>query len=137
MTARPIHPPIVGHELRLAAHYEAKTRDQGWLVTPSSGAQETREPIQIAVDIVAGPAPDDGATEHVGARRLRRLVETSGGGSSGEAVTLTYVEALGPDYVRYRQVRFADGLAPRFELDELIRRQGISVVKTASGQMPF
>ncbi|RKI35454.1 hypothetical protein D7Y27_31730 [Corallococcus sp. AB004] len=138
MTALRIHPPVAGHELWLASHYKAETREHGWLVTPASGARETRDPIQIAVDIVAGPAPDAGSTERVGARRLRRLVETSEGGSSGEAVTLTYVEALGPAAsVRYRQMRFADGLAPSFELDELIRRQGLSVAKPASDPTPF
>ncbi|NOJ95486.1 hypothetical protein HMI51_21430 [Corallococcus coralloides] len=137
MTALLIHPSVAGHELWLASPYKATTREHGWLVIPASGAHETREPIQIAVDIVAGPTPDDGVTERVGARRLRRSVETSEGGSSGEAVTLTYVEALGASYVRYRQVRFADGLAPHFELDELIRRQGLSVVKPSSGQTPF
>ncbi|CAM3940033.1 Tsi3 family protein [Corallococcus exiguus] len=137
MTALRIHPPVAGHELWLASHYKAETREHGWLITPASGAHATRDPIQLTVDIVAGPAPDDGSTERVGSRRLRRSVETSEGGSSGEAVTLTYVEALGPSYVRYRQGRFADGLAPSFELDELIRRQGLSVVKPASGQTPF
>ncbi|NRD66225.1 hypothetical protein HRD49_31160 [Corallococcus exiguus] len=138
MTARPIHPPIAGYELSLASHYEAKKRKHGWLVTPASGAHETREPIQIDVDIIAGQEPEDGSTGRVGTRRLRRSVETVEGGSSSEDVPLTYVEALGPAaYVRYRQVSFAYGLAPSFELDELIRRQGLSVVKTASGQSPY
>ncbi|RKG55363.1 hypothetical protein D7X30_26345 [Corallococcus sp. AB011P] len=137
MTALPIHPPVAGYELRLASHYAAKAREHGWLVTPDSDAHETRDPIQIDVDIIAGPAPDAGSTERVGVRRLRRLMETSEGGSSGDAVTLTYVEALGPSYVRYRQMRFTDGLAPSFELDELIRRQGLSVAKPASDQTPF
>ncbi|WP_404362408.1 Tsi3 family protein [Corallococcus coralloides] len=134
MTTLRIHPPVAGYELRLAPQYEAKTRERGWVLTQASGAQETREPLQIAVDIIAGPAPDDGATVRVGERRLRRSVETSEGGSSGDAVTLTYVEVLEPDSVRYQQVRFSDGPTPRFELDDLIRHQGLLVVKTSPGQ---
>jgi hypothetical protein len=132
-TALRVHSTVAGYELRLAPHYDAEVRERGWTVTPVTGAKGTRDPIRIDVDVIAGPAPDEGTSVHVGNRRLRRSVETTEGGSSGEAVTLTYVEDSGPDSIRYQQMHFADGMAPHFELDELIRRQALLVVKPLSG----
>jgi hypothetical protein len=88
------------------------------------------------VDIIAGPGPGGGSVERVGQRQLRRTVEASEGGSSGEAVTLRYVEEFGPQHIRYQQVRYADGPSPRFELDELIRRGGLIVVKSEPARSP-
>lgn len=130
------YPHAAGYELRLSSSYTAQERNLGWRVTPSQAAGNTREPIEIAVDIVTGPTSGGGSLERVGQRQLRREMETSEGGSSGDAVTLRYVEELGPQYIRYQQVRYADGATPRFELDVLIRQGGLSVVKDQAARGP-
>ncbi len=136
MTDLRTYPHAAGYELRLSSSYTAQERNQGWRVTPTPATANTREPLEIAVDVVVGPPSGGGSLERVGQRQLRRELETSEGGSSGDAVTLRYVEALGPEHVRYQQVRYADGATPRFELDALIRQGGLSVVKEQAARSP-
>ncbi|HEY8207791.1 MAG TPA: Tsi3 family protein [Myxococcaceae bacterium] len=126
--------PVAGYALQLAPSYAAQVRGNGWTVAPASGGNNRREPVEISVDVITAPAPEAGRLENVGARRLRRTEETSAGGSSGEAVTVTYLEDLGPVHIRYQQVRYVDGSAPRFELDELIRRGGLLVARAEAGR---
>jgi hypothetical protein len=136
MTDLRTYPPVAGYVLRLSAGYAAEARAGGWTLTPAAGARDVREPTEIDVDIVDGPEPGSGSLEKVGQRQLRRSVESSEGGSSGTAVTLRYVEGLGSQSIRYQQVRYSDGASPRFELDELIRRAGLYVVKSEAAHSP-
>lgn len=130
------YPHAAGYELRLSSSYTAQERNQGWRVTPTQATGNTREPVEIAVDVFVGPTPGGGSLERVGQRQLRREMETSEGGSSGDAVTLRYVEELGAEHIRYQQVRYADGATPRFELDVLMRQGGLSVVKNTAARSP-
>jgi hypothetical protein len=121
-------PAVAGHGLRLHAGYTADPQPDGWLVR-RAGESASRDPVQIEIFIRPGALPEEGDEVRLGERRLRRAVETVEGGSSGEGRLLTWREPLAAGvFAEYAQLRYADGGAPRFELDTLIRGGALAVV---------
>jgi hypothetical protein len=111
-----------------AAGYVAERGPEGWLLRPSAAAAPSRAPVQIEVALVAGDVPRKGRRVRIDDRRLRRSVETVAGGSSGAGRLLIWREAVGDDgFVEYRQLAYADGGEPAFELDRLIRGNVLAV----------
>lgn len=120
---------VDGARLWLARGYQSTPTARGWTVSRAESAA-TRDPVRIDVVLTGEAAP--GAPERVGDRRLERSVENLGpAGSGGDELQLTWSEAPGAFGVSYRQVRQQDGLGePAFELDALIRGNGLYVTPT-------
>lgn len=105
-----------GAVLTIASGRTATRTRTGFIVGLADGGQR-RHPVEITVEIVAPPLPA-GLARCTLWRAWPRCVRTreEGGGSSGDAVTLTVVQRLEGRFVRFRQSKFVDGLSPDFEL---------------------
>jgi hypothetical protein len=105
-----------GFALVLSNGLSARATPAGFVVTPFDGG-DVREPIEVAVDIVTPPLPNDveACSFWQSTFRCQRRHE-GGGGSLGETVTLTVYARLGKKFARYRQLKHADGFEPTFEI---------------------
>ena len=120
LVATPAAGSTQGHRLIRPSAYLTEAAPRGWTIR-APGAPNRREPVEIEVELRPGSAPAGGAHVAVAGRRLTRTLHRVEGGSGGEGRLLVYREPLGAWFAEYRQLRQADGVEPRFELDGLIR----------------
>lgn len=129
------HGPVDGFYLQAPAELSVETRGQGWRLF-RAGEENRRTPFEIIVHTALTLPAGRGEQLRWGERSLTRFRREEGGGSAGAAVTLTFIEQVGPATIAYEETAYADGLAPVFVLPDLLRTGALQVTSTDSRPAP-
>jgi hypothetical protein len=125
----------VGQRLRHAHGFILVLRDglsasatpTGFIISPQNGG-DVREPIEVDVDVIAPRLPDGLQScwfmEPALQCSWQRGEEA---GSLGEPVMITVHAPLGEKFIRYRQLKHADGYGPSFDILEWLKTGGVAV----------